>query len=260
MCCPTTSCVLDPLPTKLLKTNVDILSPVITQIVNSSVTSGKFPSSQKSAIITPLLKKASRDPESLKNYRPIVSNLTFVSKFLERMVAKQLHNHFSQHQLYEKHQSAYRKRHSTETALTCVQNDILRAIDYSKVTVLVLLDLSAVFDTVDYNFLLERLKQYGTAQSWFKSYLEERSQKVHLHRSSSASSSLRFGVPQWSVLGPILFTIYTIPYTIYTIPLGEIVVMVSNIISMLMTLNCMYPLRLVMQWISWRLNVESRCA
>ena len=241
MCCPTTSCVLDPLPTQLLKTNVDILSPVITRIVNLSLTTGKFPCSQKSAIITPLLKKASLDPESLKNYRP-VSNLTFVSKLLERMVAKQLHDHLSQHQLYEKHQSAYRKRHSTETALTRVQNDILRAMDDSKATVLVLLDLSAAFDTVDHNFLLERLKQCGisgTAQSWFKSYLEDRSQKVHLRGRSSASSSLRFGVPQGSVLGPILFTIYTIP-------LGEIV-MVSNIISMLMTLNCMYPLRLVMQ-------------
>ena len=142
MCCPTTSCVLDPLPTHLLKTNVDILSPVITRIVNLSLTTGKFPSSQKSSIITPFLKKASLDPESLKNYRP-VSNLTFVSKLLERMVAKQLHDHLSQHQLYEKHQSAYRKRHSTETALTRVQNDILRAMDDSKATVLVLLDLSA---------------------------------------------------------------------------------------------------------------------
>ena len=88
----------------------------------------------------------------------------------------------------------------------------------NKATVLVLLDLSAAFDTVDHNFLLERLKQCGisgTAQSWFKSYLEDRSQKVHLRGSSSASSSLRFGVPQGSVLGPILFTIYTIP-------LGEI--------------------------------------
>ena len=134
------------------------------------------------------------------------------------MVAKQLHDHLSQHQLYEKHQSAYRKRHSTETALTRVQNDILRAMDDSKATVLVLLDLSAAFDTVDHTFLLERLKQFGisgTAESWFKSYLEDRAQKVHLHGSSSASSSLRFGVPQGSVLGPIVFTIYTIP-------LGEI--------------------------------------
>ena len=206
MCCPTTSCVLDPLPKQLLKINDDILSPVITRIVNLSLTTGKFSSSQKSAIITPLLKKASLDPESLKDYLP-VSNLTFVSKLLERMVAKQL-------QLYEKHQSAYRKRHSTETASTRVQNDILRAMDDSKATVLVLLDLSAAFDTVDHNFLLERLKQFGisgTAQFWFKSYLEDRSQKVHLRGSSSASSSLRFGVLQGSVLGPILFTIYTIP-------------------------------------------------
>ena len=71
-----------------------------------------------------------------------------------------MHNILSQHQLYEKHQSAYMKRHSTETALTRVQNDILRAMDDSKTTVLVLLDLSAAFDTVDHNFLLDRLKQY----------------------------------------------------------------------------------------------------
>ena len=86
-------------------------------------------------------------------------------------------------------------------------------MDNSKATVLVLLELSAAFDTVDHNFLLERLKQCGisgTAKSWFKPYLEDRSQKVHLDGSSSASSSLRFGVPQGSVLGPILFTIYTI--------------------------------------------------
>ena len=86
-------------------------------------------------------------------------------------------------------------------------------MDDSKATVLVLLDLSSAFDTVGHNFLLERLKQCGisdTAQSWFKSYLEDRSQKVHPHGSSSASSSLRFDVPQGSVLGPILFTIYTI--------------------------------------------------
>ena len=201
MCCPTTSCVLDPLPMHLLKTNVDILSPVITRIVNLSLTTGKFSSSQK----------------SLKNHRP-VSNLTFFSKLLERIVAKQLHDHFSQHQLYQKHQSAYRKHHSTETALERIQNDILKAMDDSKATVLVLLNLSAAFDNVDHNFLLERLKQcgiLGTAQSWFKSYLEDTSQKVHLHGSSSASSSLRFGVQQGSVLGPILFTNYTIP-------LGEI--------------------------------------
>ena len=105
MCCPTTSCVLDQLPTQLLKTHVDILSPVITRIVNLSLTTGKFPSSQKSAIITPLLKKVLLDPESLKKICP-VSNLTFISKLLERIVEKQLHDQLSQHQLYQKHQSA----------------------------------------------------------------------------------------------------------------------------------------------------------
>ena len=129
--------------------------------------------------------------------------------------------------------------------LSRIQNDILRTINDNKSSLLVLLNLSSDFDTVDHNFLLERLKHRGisgTAQCWLKSYLEDRSQNVHLYGSSSASSSLRFGVPQGSVLGPILFTIYTIP-------LGEICRR-HGVQSILMTPNCMYPLRLVMQWIS----------
>ena len=162
-----------------------------------------------------MLKKASLDPESLKNYHP-VSNLTFVSKLLERIVAKQMQDNILQHQLYEKHQSEYRKRHSTETALTRVQNDILRAMDDSKTTVLVyLISLQLLTLLTIISCWRDRSSISGTAQSWFKSYLEDRSQQVHLHGSSSASSSLRFGVPQGSVLGPILFAIYTIP-------LGEI--------------------------------------
>ena len=129
-----------------------------------------------------------------------------------------LHDHLLQHDMYKQHQSAYRKSHSTETALVRVQSDILRAMDHKKATILVLLDLSAAFDTIDHELLLERLTQCGisgTALSWFRSYLNERSQKVLLRGASSESSSLKYGVPQGSVLGPILFTIYTIP-------LGEI--------------------------------------
>ena len=103
----------------------------------------------KEALVTLLLKKASLDPEVLKNYRP-VSNLSFVSKIIEKVVATHLNEHFRIN-LMEDIQSAYRQFHSTETALLCVKNDILIARDQTKMVSLVLLDLSAAFDTIDHN-------------------------------------------------------------------------------------------------------------
>ena len=112
---PTKSCLLDSLPTQLFKECLDILSPSVTEIVNSSFINGVFPNSYKNAIITPLLKKSGLDT-NLKNYRPI-SNLPFISKLIERIVVNQLQNHLSCHHLNEPFQSAYRQYHSTETAL-----------------------------------------------------------------------------------------------------------------------------------------------
>ena len=116
-----------------------------------------------------------------KNYRP-VSNLSFLSKLIERIVAVQLTEHFMQNELFDKFQSAYRKCHSTETALLRVQNDIIMDIDGKKVVMLVLLDLSAAFDTIDHEILLNRLSSYfgikGNALKWFESYLSDRIQYV----------------------------------------------------------------------------------
>ena len=116
-------------------------------------------------------------------------------------------------------QSAYRSHHSTETALILVTNDIMCAVDQKKAVVLVLLDLSAAFDTIDHSILLNRLhKRYGitgTTLSWFEAYLTDRCQVIELNGESSDEIWLQFGVPQGSVLGPLLFTSYTAP-------LGEI--------------------------------------
>ena len=110
-----------------------------------------------------------------KNYRP-VSNLSFISKILERVVASRLLKHLEEEQLLEKLQSAYRPNHSMETALVRVQNDILMNMEQQKVTILVLLDLSAAFDTVHHKTLLDHLQKYfsltGTLLQWFQSYLE----------------------------------------------------------------------------------------
>ena len=120
-----------------------------------------FPSSFKKSIIVPLLKKPSLDAEFLKHYRP-VSNLAFISKIIEKAVVLQLNHHLSTNNLFETYQSAYRRLHSTETALLKVQNDILIALDNKQAVVLLLLDLSAAFDTVCHTTLLKLLKsRYG---------------------------------------------------------------------------------------------------
>jgi hypothetical protein len=211
---PTKSCELDPVPTYLLKECADELIPAITRVVNQSLSSAKVPGTLKHAVIRPLLKKPGMDPEVHNNYRP-VSNLTFLSKIIEKVVAARMDRHIFSNQLHEPLQSAYKAHHSTETALLKVQNDILEALDDQKVAVLVLLDLSAAFDTIDHDTLLTRLSQdfaiQGEALKWFQSYLTDRTQAVTIGSERSSLQPLQHGVPQGSVLGSKLFGMYTKP-------------------------------------------------
>ena len=211
---PSKSCSLDPMPTWLLKDCIGALLPTITKIVNLSLSSCVMPSQLKNAILSPLLKKMSLDSEILKNFRP-VSNLAFISKLIEKVVAARTMTQIVDCHLHELFQSAYRKYHSTETALARVQNDILQCLDGKSAILLVLLDLSAAFDTIDHEILLSilssRLGITGNALAWFKSYLSQRFQTVNINGAKSVSQELKFGVPQGSVLGPILFTIYMLP-------------------------------------------------
>ena len=211
---PTKSSAMDPIPSYLVKCCPDELVPVFTKIINQSIETSTFPASLKHAAITPLLKKSTLDPECLSNYRP-VSNLTFLSKTLERVIAQRLQQHMSSNNLYEPMQSAYRSKHSVETATLRVHNDILTALDQGLVGILVMLDLSAAFDTVDHDVLISRLESLvgvtGKALLWFRSYLENRTQSVSISSVSSPCALLKCGVPQGSVLGPILFTVYTLP-------------------------------------------------
>ncbi len=135
----------------------------------------------KVALINPILKKPSLDKEILSNYRP-VSNLTYVSKLIERVIVKQLVDHLESNGLVETFQSAYKQYHSTETALTCVTNNILTALDRKQAVLLVLLDLSAAFDTVDHTVLLKWLEaRVGLRDiplQWMRSYLTHRYQHV----------------------------------------------------------------------------------
>ena len=144
---PLKTCELDAFPTPLLLECLDSLLPCITAVFNNSLVSGVFPSVYKSALVKPLLKKMSLDPDDLKNYRP-VSNLSFLSKVLERIVLSQLNEHLNHNHLLSPLQSAYRPNHSTETALLRIVNDLLTAMDNNKICILTLLDLSAAFDTI----------------------------------------------------------------------------------------------------------------
>ena len=145
------TCNLEPMPTKLVVESLDHLLPVITKMINSSLLGGHFPKVWKEALIDPRYKKAGIN--DFTNLRP-VSNLQYVSKLVERAVFDQVHAHLSEHDLYPLLQSAYRRGHSTETALLKIYNDILMAMNRQEVVLLVLFDLSAAFDTVEHSVLL----------------------------------------------------------------------------------------------------------
>ena len=151
------------------------------------------------------------DPQFM-NLRP-VSNLAYISKLIERAVFNQIYDHLVHSGLYSLLRSAYRQYHSTETALLKVANDILMNMNSQRVTLLVLLDLSAAFDTVDHEILLSRLSSSfgirGMALEWFSLYLSGRSQRIVFDGVTSDSCDVRFGVPQESCLGPLLFVMYT---------------------------------------------------
>ena len=138
-----------PMPTKTLKSCLNELLPVITALVNSSLQEGVFPDALKEGLLHPKIKKTSMDKEDLNNFRPI-TNLAFLSKVIEKSVACQTRHYLTVNNLYPKLQAAYQQFQSTETALLRVHNDILRALDDKKEVILVLLDLSAAFDTIDH--------------------------------------------------------------------------------------------------------------
>ena len=186
---PVKSCELDPIPTKLLKECAAIISPYIADVVNPSLQSGKVPKALKIAHIHPLLKKPSLDPECLQNYRP-VSNLPYLSKLLERVAFSRLYDYLQENDLLDNHQSAYRANHSVETLLVNLSNNILTEMDVGRITAIVLLDLSAAFDTVDHRILVNVLSSIGIrdhALEWFMSYLQ-RCQPSRFYREAPDNS------------------------------------------------------------------------
>ena len=190
------------------------LSPILSKLANLSFSTGTFPSIFKKAQVLPLLKKPNLDPTSPANYRPI-SNLSTMSILLERLLLSRLRPHITTSSNFSSFQSAYRPGFSTETALLHIFNNLSDICGKGNCAVMLGLDLSAAFDTINHQLLLERLKSDfgidGLAFSWLQSYLSNRTQYVKLGKTSSSPVELLAGVPQGSVLGPLLFTTYTSP-------------------------------------------------
>jgi exonuclease III len=209
-----TFCDLDPIPTSILKQCLPILLPTLTDIVNLSLSTGVFPKQFKLSSVIPLLKKYNLDKEELSNYRPI-SHLSFLSKLTERVVKQRLTHHLSSNHLLNSFQSAYTTHHSTESTLLSVHDHIIKAMAQQRITALCLLDLSAAFDTIDHSILIHRLSSWfglnGTVLSWLHSYISSRHFVVNIKENLSDPLPLHQGVPQGSVLGPLLFILYTTP-------------------------------------------------
>ena len=200
----------DILPAKLLKEVIQELLPHLCQLVNKSLQTGTV-EGIKESVIVPLLKKKGLDPEILKNYRP-VADLVFLSKLCERAVFRRLNGHMFENNLHCKFQHGYKKHHSPETLLLRLVNDVLLGMDSKLAIIILLIDLSAAFDTVDIDILLDILYYEmgvcGVALNWFRSFLTGRNQRVLIENSVSGALKTDFGVPQGSVLGPVLFNIY----------------------------------------------------
>ena len=208
-----TYCENDPFPisdVRVAKNFVEI-QKLYYDIVCMSLQQAIFPRSEKIAYIKPSY-KGKGDKEDLNSYRPI-SNLSFLSKVIEKVVHEQTWKYVKQHRIIPEEQSAYRENHSTETTVCAIINDMTETITNGKCGILIMLDLSAAFDTVNHELLLEDLRTIGIKDEvyrWYKSYLENRSIAVVVSNERSKKKDLKMGVPQGSVLGPLLFEIYTI--------------------------------------------------
>ena len=200
----------DFISTTLLKDCSGVFASVTARLVNLSFSEGLFQIQFKTEQVTPIFKKTDLDPSNPASYRPI-SNLNTISKILERLFLVRLIPHVSPSICPL--QSAYRQFHSTETVVLKITSDLFEADEFGCVTVLVALDLSAAFDTIDHLVLLRRLEHTfgdkGPALSWAKSYLEERSCFVKVGNAMPTTLISDIGVSQGSVLGPLLFSVLT---------------------------------------------------
>ena len=195
----------DGIPLRFLIDSLPVTIYYILIIVNTSIVTGIHPDSWKHSYVAPVFKNG--DTESIGNYRPI-SLLPILSKLLEKVIANQLIDFLESNKLLVENQHGFRPNLSTETALLTVTNKIYENIDNKKISLLLLLDLSKAFDSVNHQILIEKCEHLNIDSFWFENYLQNRVQSVRIGSAISSTQKIKFGVPQGSILGPLLFLIY----------------------------------------------------
>jgi hypothetical protein len=199
---------LDEINPKIAKCSVEAISTPLAQIINCSITSGVVPDSQKIAKVIPIFK--SGDKKQLGNYRPI-SILPYFSKFFEKLIYGRMMTYITANNILYKGQYGFRKDHSTFMAVMEMYDKISEARDNGHFSVGIFLDLSKAFDTVNHEILISKLNHYGIrgiCLNWIRDYLRGRKQCVSYNGHASPMLDVKCGVPQGSILGPLLFLIY----------------------------------------------------
>jgi hypothetical protein len=205
---PKSSQGMDCISSKLLKFVKHEISEPIRLIINHSFECGVFPDLLKIAKVLPIHKK--NEKEKFDNYRPI-SILPSISKIFEKAIYSQIYNHFHDNNLFMSNQYGFRKQHSTTHALLEIVEYIIKEMDKMNIPINIYMDLSKAFDTLNHDILLEKLSFYGIqdkAKALMSSYISNRKQYVEFNNTTSNLMIIKTGVPQGSILGPLLFIIY----------------------------------------------------
>ena len=196
------------IPVNLIKSACSILAPILTHLINKSLVQGKFPNLLKLGNVCPIYKKD--DVDKCENYRPI-SLLSNIGKLFEKVIYARISIFLDKFEILYEKQFGFRKHHSTNHALTSIVEQIRKKLDDKNYTCGVFVDMEKAFDTVNHEILITKLQYYGIRGSyndWLRSYLTNRKQFVTLGNSASNHGKITCGVPQGSVLGPLLFLIY----------------------------------------------------
>lgn len=199
---------MDQIPSNLLKIAAPVISKSLTVMFNKSVTTSTFPDDWKLARVTAIHKKEAKD--DMNNYRPI-SVLSCISKVFERIIYDQLYTYLNDNNLISANQSGFRPFYSTSTALLDATLDWLKTMDQGNLSAVIFLDLAKAFDTVNHDILIHKLRTYGIqprSLSWFQSYVCMRKQKCCVNGFLSSERLLGCGVPQGSILGPLMFLLF----------------------------------------------------
>ena len=199
---------IDEIAPKIIKWGADLFAPILLVIFNKCIDLGYYPSKMKTGQVAPIHKKGEINEKN--NYRPITV-LTQFNQLFERFLSKRFLNFFEKHDIITKKQFGFLKKHCTEHAILDLKEFLMNKLDKKEITAVLFLDLQKAFDTVDHDILLKKLYHYGVrgkSHNLLKSYLSGRTQRTKIKNVFSELASILWGVPQGSVLGPLLFLIF----------------------------------------------------